>query len=333
MGWRANPNLLGRELTDFLGPRRNQASWLAFGRSQPIPSIGVDVRRCHETEGARQGPRLLLALSVLLAVFAASTASSLAQDAESVESSNAQPTFVDGNTTMRRMHDETGARTSIGDPVAATDADGDALTYALIGQDASLFSVDDQGQISLGAAIADSGRISYRFWVTVHDGKDSRGEVEAVPVIDDIIFVTVTVTFAQGERVPSKDVGLSWNVNSNPFGVWSDGETMWVADWVDDTVYAYDLSSGSRNPDREFGLSSANDSPFGIWSDGTTMWVADDNDLRIYAYDLSNGTEDLSKGFDVDGDNDWPWGVWSDGQTMWVGDRTDLKLYAYDLSN
>ncbi|MXW60571.1 MAG: hypothetical protein F4003_02155 [Acidimicrobiaceae bacterium] len=291
------------------------------------------MRRCHETEGARQGPRLLLALSVLLAVFAASTASSLAQDAESVESSNAQPTFVDGNTTMCRMHDETGARTSIGDPVAATDADGDALTYALIGQDASLFSVDDQGQISLGAAIADSGRISYRFWVTVHDGKDSRGEVEAVPVIDDIIFVTVTVTFAQGERVPSKDVGLSWNVNSNPFGVWSDGETMWVADWVDDTVYAYDLSSGSRNPDREFGLSSANDSPFGIWSDGTTMWVADDNDLRIYAYDLSNGTEDLSKGFDVDGDNDWPWGVWSDGQTMWVGDRTDLKLYAYDLSN
>ena len=260
------------------------------------------MRRCHETEGARQGPRLLLALSVLFAVFAASTAPSLAQDAESAESSNAQPTFVDGNTTMRRMHDETGARTSIGDPVAATDADGDALTYALIGQDASLFSVDDQGQISLGAAIADSGRISYRFWVTVHDGKDSRGEVEAVPVIDDIIFVTVTVTFAQGERVPSKDVGLSWNVNSNPFGVWSDGETMWVADWVDDTVYAYDLSSGSRNPDREFGLSSANDSPFGIWSDGTTMWVADDNDLRIYAYDLSNGTEDLSKGFDVDGD-------------------------------
>lgn len=186
------------------------------------------MRSCHENEGVRHRGRFGFTLSVLFAVLAASIAPSLAQDSISPDPSNAEPVFVDGNTTVRRMHDETGVRQQVGDPVSATDADGDTLTYSLIGQDASSFSVDTDGQISLGAAIADSGRISYRFWVTVYDGKDSQGEVEATPVVDDIIFVTITVTSAQGERVPSRDVGLSRNVNSNPFGVWSDGETMWV---------------------------------------------------------------------------------------------------------
>ena len=230
------------------------ASVWAFAALQ---SIGVDARCCHETGRARHRTRVGFTLSVLLAVLAASVAPSVAQDSttpvpvpaqtgepeqdetSSPEPSNAAPMFVDGNTTMRRMHDETGVRAQVGDPVSATDADGDTLTYSLIGQDASSFSVDADGQISLGVALADSSRISYRFWVTVYDGKDSLGEVEATPVIDDIIFVTITVTSAQGEHVPSRDIGLSRNINSNPFGVWSDGETMWVADWIDDAVYAY----------------------------------------------------------------------------------------------
>ena len=286
--------------------------------------------RSYETGGARHGIRVGFALSLFFAVLAGSITPSLAQDSKP---SNSEPVFVDGNTTMRRMHDETGARARVGAPVSATDADGDTLTYSLIGQDASSFSVDADGQISLGVAVAGSGRISYRFWVTVYDGKDSQGNVETTPVIDDIIFVTITVTTTQGERLPARDIGLSREVNSNPFGVWSDGETMWVADWVDDAVYAHDLSTGSRNPDKEFVLASANDSPFGIWSDGTTMWVADDNDLQIYAYTLSSGLRDSSKEFIVDGANDWPWSLWSDGVTMWVGDRADLKLYAYTLSS
>ncbi len=295
--------------------------------------------RCiNQVAGSRRGVQAASLLCLLLAVLVGSIAPSAAQRADqdgapSSERTNSEPMFVDGNTTMRRIHDETGARKRVGDPVAATDADGDTLTYSLIGQDAASFSVDADGQISLGAAIADSGRISYRFWVTVSDGMDPRGEAEAEPVIDDIIFVTITVTSAAGERLPSRDVGLSRNVNGDPFGVWSDGETMWVADWIDDAVYAYDLASGSRIADKEFVLVSANDSPFGIWSDGETMWVADDNDLYLYAYTLSSGARDASREFTVDGDNDWPWGIWSDGATMWVGDRTDLTLYAYGLSD
>ena len=60
-------------------------------------------------------------------------------------------------------------------------------------------------------------------------------------------------------------------------GVWSDGMTIWVADVADSKVYAYRLSDGMRQPDRDInGLFNAgNTAAEGIWSDGTTMWVAD----------------------------------------------------------
>ncbi len=303
------------------------------------------MRLCRNAGGASRLPRVGFGLSLLFALVAASVLPATAQDSstdgnvpQSGEAnprgfSNSDPVFVEGNSTMRRMHDEAAARERVGAPVSATDADGDALTYALIGKDAASFSVDGEGQISVGAAIADSGRISFRFWVTVSDGKDSEGNLEVEPVVDDIIFVTITVTSTLGERVPARDIGLSRNINSNPFGVWSEGTTMWVADWIDDKVYAHNLSTGSRNPDKEFVLDSANDSPFGIWSDGTTMWVADDNDLYLYAYTLSSGVRDTSREFSVEGDNDWPWSIWSDGTTIWVGDRSDNELYAYTLSS
>ena len=54
------------------------------------------------------------------------------------------------------MAENTGAGEAVGAPVAATDAeDGDALTYALGGADAALFTIDpDTGQIRVGAGTA-----------------------------------------------------------------------------------------------------------------------------------------------------------------------------------
>ena len=84
--------------------------------------------------------------------------------------------------------------------------------------------------------------------------------------------------------------------NSLPYGIWSDGTTMWVVDGSDDKVYAYALAGGTRQDgtngttNREFDFHSDNTNSKGAWSNGTTMWVADPGDDKVYAYDVSDLT-------------------------------------------
>ena len=65
---------------------------------------------------------------------------------------------------------------------------------------------------------------------------------------------------------------------------------MWVADAVDDKLYAYDLASKARDASKDFDTlaDAGNYQPQGIWSDGTTMWVVDRFDYKLYAYDLAS---------------------------------------------
>ena len=74
--------------------------------------------------------------------------------------------------------------------------------------------------------------------------------------------------------------------NSSPSGIWSDGETAWVADLDDGRLYAYQRSDGERQPAKDIVTEPA---PMGLWSDGDTIWVAGlDGGLR--AHRLANGT-------------------------------------------
>ena len=139
------------------------------------------------------------------------------------------------------------------------------------------------------------------------------------------------------ERSPVRDFDFARAAAGNeaPTGMWSNGTTLWVADWVDDKLYSYHVSTRARDFTREFDSlrAAGNQSPTGLWSDGTTMWVADNEDGKLYAYSLTTRTRDASKDFDtltVAG-NSQPAGLWSDGTTMWVGDYQDVKLFAYDL--
>ncbi len=65
---------------------------------------------------------------------------------------------------------------------------------------------------------------------------------------------------------------------------------MWVADYVDNKLYAYNLSTKSRDSSKDINTPRAagNEAPYSMWSDGTTMWVLDSGnagDDKIYAYD------------------------------------------------
>ena len=119
-------------------------------------------------------------------------------------------------------------------------------------------------------------------------------------------------------------------------GIWSDGTTVWVTDWDDDKIYAYN-TDGTRDSSRDFNTLAAagNRNPRGIWSDRDTMWVAESISDKIYAYRMSDKERDASKDFDslVAAGNRDPRGIWSDRDTMWVADEADSKVYAYKMSD
>ena len=145
-------------------------------------------------------------------------------------------------------------------------------------------------------------------------------------------YVPVSPAAAQ-TRDSSKDFTLA-TANGYPTGIWSDGTTMWVADFHDTKVYGYSMSDRSRDEDQDISLDTSNNEPVGLWSDGVTLWVGDFWDARIYAYNLSTGARDAGKEFNtlVAAGNLQPEDFWSDGVTLWVADVIDDKVYAYNLT-
>ena len=106
--------------------------------------------------------------------------------AVTVEAVNDAPVFPEGSN-ERSVGAGSLKGTAVGDPVAADDIDGDALTYALTGADAAFFDLDvDTGQITVksGTVLDPQVRASYAVTVTA---TDPEGLIAAVDV-------TVTVS-------------------------------------------------------------------------------------------------------------------------------------------
>ena len=127
-------------------------------------------------------------------------------------------------------------------------------------------------------------------------------------------------------RVPSKDFNtLLAAGNERPRGIWSDGETMWVADKIDNKIYAYHgfRKTHDRNPNEDFDTlkAASNRSARGIWSDGEIMWATDNSFDKLFAYNLATKEREIGKEFTLktsETDDKFPQGLWSDGTTMWV---------------
>ena len=93
-----------------------------------------------------------------------------------------------------------------------------------------------------------------------------------------------------GTRDEANDITLHSD-NDAPQGIWSDGTTIWVADWDDDKFYAYVLATGARAEGKEFDLYADNKYPRDAWSDGATMWVPDVLGRKLYSYDMMGPIE------------------------------------------
>ena len=109
---------------------------------------------------------------------------------------NDPPTFAAASTT-RTVAENSAAGTNIGDPVTATDANNDPVTYVLGGTDVGSFSIDaGTGQLQTSAALDFETKSSYTVTVTANDGQGGTAS----------ITVTISVTdvpVSEGDPVPT----------------------------------------------------------------------------------------------------------------------------------
>ena len=105
----------------------------------------------------------------------------------------ATPEFTDGDSTTRSVVENTPADVNIGDPVVATDADNDPLTYSLGGTDEASFSIDSEtGQLKTNADLNHDTKSAYTVTVTVSDGNGN----------EDTITVTISVNVNTEVTIP-----------------------------------------------------------------------------------------------------------------------------------
>ena len=168
---------------------------------------------------------------------------------------NTPPTFSDGLTTTRGVDENTAAGMNIGEPVAATDADSDTLTYSLDTTSAASFDISSTtGQLQTKAALDFEDKSSYTVTVSVRDSKDSNGDADEVT--DDTITVTIQVanlneapvfpTSETGMRSVYENTGAGMNIGVPIAATDDDNDTLTYSldDGIDADSFSIDASSG-----------------------------------------------------------------------------------------
>ena len=145
---------------------------------------------------------------------------------------NQPPVFSEGTSTTRSIAENTGAGQNIGNPVSATDSDGDRLTYSLQGRDASAFTiVSGSGQLRTrsGVTYDYETKSSYSVTVRVQDGEGGSANI------------TVTITLTDENEPPDRpdapvvtastlnSLSLRWTAPTNPGPAISDYDVQYKA--------------------------------------------------------------------------------------------------------
>ena len=147
---------------------------------------------------------------------------------------NNAPVFTEGNSTTRSITENTANGINIGSPIAATDADGDTLTYGLGGTDADAdaFSIDSKtGQLMTKAALDYETKSTYTITITADDGKGGNASITVTINITDIYEQPVNYApeFTEGSsttRSVANNTASGINIGS-PIGATDpDGDTL-----------------------------------------------------------------------------------------------------------
>ena len=108
-------------------------------------------------------------------------------------SSNSESQFTKRGPEHRSVPENTASGVSIGQPLTATDAENDTLTYSLGGTDVASLDIDRAtGQLKTKDPLDHETKSSYTVTVSVHDGMNAAGGSDTTA--DDTVTVDITVT-------------------------------------------------------------------------------------------------------------------------------------------
>jgi hypothetical protein len=131
---------------------------------------------------------------------------------------NRSPAFSAGSRSLS-IAENTPTNTDVGAPIAATDRDGDTLTYALEGTDADSFDVlstSDGGQIRTSAALNHEEKARYSLTVRVRDGRGGTDAVNVTISVTDVNNEAPDTPFAPTvTAVSSTRLQVSWDEPDN----------------------------------------------------------------------------------------------------------------------
>ena len=161
-------------------------------------------------DGVVEGDETVLVTGALGST-SASAVITLTDPAAEQATANSPPAFDGGAGPLARSVAENSAEgTAVGAAVAATDPDGDTLTYTLAGADASSFTIDANGQITVGSGttLDYETKSSYSVTVNVSDGVNAAGDADAA--IDASVAVTISVTdILEATNTPTAEADLA----------------------------------------------------------------------------------------------------------------------------
>ena len=131
---------------------------------------------------------------------------------------NRNPAFSGGSRSLS-VAENTPPNTDVGAPIAATDRDGDTLTYTLEGADADAFDVlstSDGGQIRTSAELNHEEKASYAVTVRVRDGRGGADAANVTINVTDVAGEAPETPFAPTvTAVSSTRLQVSWEAPGN----------------------------------------------------------------------------------------------------------------------
>ena len=117
---------------------------------------------------------------------------------------NSEPEFAIISPAIRSFDDSTSAGQDIGDPISATDPDGDSLTYRLNGPDANSFTIiPGSGQLQTKAGVTYNYKTKPVYSVIV-EASDGRGGTDAVTVQIAVLSSELSGTYQSYVRAKEK---------------------------------------------------------------------------------------------------------------------------------
>ena len=131
---------------------------------------------------------------------------------------NRNPAFSGGSRSLS-VAENTPPNTDVGAPLAATDRDGDTLTYTLEGADADAFDVlstSDGGQIRTSAELNHEEKASYTVTVRVRDGRGGTDAANVTIRVTDVDNEAPDTPFAPTvTAVSSSRLQVTWDAPAN----------------------------------------------------------------------------------------------------------------------